>query len=220
MSEGNWEGIYGEQQELQPQEQRQQEESPGTAAEDADSGATAAAAAAATTRATSGAPAEKKVELILGDSRFPLLQLQGLQQQKQQLYRQCIALTRRQTAACQQHSAMDFGTFALVREQINHIGKKHQKHAPAAAAAYNSAAAHAAAADNDVTAAAADAADDDAVATVDAAATLAGVDAAATTDSAAAAAPGCAVAALIGGLDGAASAFWAFASLLPLLLVC
>ncbi|XP_026190980.1 uncharacterized protein LOC113146797 [Cyclospora cayetanensis] len=51
----------------------------------------------------------------------PAAQLQRLQQLKQQLHRRCIALTQRQAAACQEHGKMSFGTFALVREQINHI---------------------------------------------------------------------------------------------------
>lgn len=108
LSTGEWDDKDEQQQQ---QQRHQQEEPTGVATE-----------TTAEENADAAAIAEKKVELIFGDQSSPLLQLQGLQQRKQQLYRHCIALTRRQTAACQQHRAMDFGTFALVREQINHIG--------------------------------------------------------------------------------------------------
>lgn len=107
LSTGEWDDKDEQQQQ---QQRHQQEEPTGVATE-----------TTAEENADAAAIAEKKVELIFGDQSSPLLQLQGLQQRKQQLYRHCIALTRRQTAACQQHRAMDFGTFALVREQINHI---------------------------------------------------------------------------------------------------
>ncbi|CDJ66738.1 hypothetical protein, conserved [Eimeria necatrix] len=104
--EGDWSEAYAKQQ----QQNHDQDEGLDDSTEELESESTRYPGKAA-----------KTMDLMHAEAVSPLVQLRQLQQQQQQLYRRCIALTRRQTAACQQHSKMDFGTFALVREQINHI---------------------------------------------------------------------------------------------------
>lgn len=106
--EGDWSEAYAKQQ----QQNHDQDEGLDDSTEELESESTRYPGKAA-----------KTMDLMHAEAVSPLVQLRQLQQQQQQLYRRCIALTRRQTAACQQHSKMDFGTFALVREQINHIGQ-------------------------------------------------------------------------------------------------
>ncbi|KAL8432535.1 hypothetical protein ACSSS7_004532 [Eimeria intestinalis] len=113
-----WEGIQDQTEELHhPQPQGQHDGDPeANEAVDA-SRARAATASAAEVDATAGS-----TDLIYGDThQLQALELRRLQQLHQQLRRSCNALTQRQVTACQQRDMMEFGTFALVREQINHI---------------------------------------------------------------------------------------------------
>ncbi|KAL8453891.1 hypothetical protein Emed_000602 [Eimeria media] len=81
-------------------------------------------ATAATAQAAEAEAAAEGRDLIYRETHpLQALELRRLQLLHQQLRRSCNELTQRQAAACQQQDMMEFGTFALVREQINHIGK-------------------------------------------------------------------------------------------------
>ncbi|KAL8272878.1 hypothetical protein Esti_003187 [Eimeria stiedai] len=115
LQELEWEGTQDQTEEQHghaSQSQRQHDED-GEANEAADSATASAAEAEAAGAST---------DLIYRETHpLQVLELRRLQQLHQQLRRSCNALTQRQAAACQQQDMMEFGTFALVREQINHI---------------------------------------------------------------------------------------------------
>ncbi|KAL8429117.1 hypothetical protein Efla_003170 [Eimeria flavescens] len=81
-----------------------------------------AATPAASAEAVDPQPTVDSIELMYKEpQQLQALHLRQLHQLHQHLRRSCNALTLRQAAACQQQDKMEFGTFALVREQINHI---------------------------------------------------------------------------------------------------
>lgn len=119
LEEEEWEGMIDGSPDLQQKQQRDQQQQQregdgGDEAEDQES----ATEAAATTEGKG---------LLSYEYQLQLPQLKLLRQLQQQLRRSCSALTQRQAAGCQEHKKMDFGTFALVREQINHIGEVNPK---------------------------------------------------------------------------------------------
>ncbi|KAL8445949.1 hypothetical protein Emag_004914 [Eimeria magna] len=116
LQELDWEGNQDQHQHAS-QSQRQHDED-----REANEAAEASNATAATAQAAEAEVAAGSKDLIHRQTHpVQALELQRLQQLHQQLRRSCNALTQRQAAACQQEDMMEFGTFALVREQINHI---------------------------------------------------------------------------------------------------